>query len=314
MNTSTYKFDFNYENVEEPENMKQKFIDIISKVPRHGGYLSDLFLYKDFWYQPGFLEGVIVAQENFKARPNDIILCSGPKTGTTWLKALAIAIANKTCLDDKSTNPLIHSSPHECIPYLEVNLLEHKKSLYPQLPILATHIPYSALPETISNSGCKLVYICRDPKDVLVSMWHFMSNFMQDFRIEEAFELFSRGILHAGPYWDHVLEYWKASVENPERVFFMKYEDLRKETSLHVKKLARFMGFSFSLEEENDGLVEKVVEFCSFKNLSNLEAENKNFFRKGNVGDWRNFLSDEMVERIDNITHIKMKDSGFTFG
>ena len=38
---------------------------------------------------------------------------------------------------------------------------------------MATHIPYTSLPKSIISSGCKIIYIFRDPKDVIVSLWHF---------------------------------------------------------------------------------------------------------------------------------------------
>ena len=40
----------------------------------------------------------------------------------------------------------------------------------------------------------------------------------------------------------------------------------------HVKRLAEFMGYGFTDEEEKNGVVEKVVNICSFETLKNLEA------------------------------------------
>lgn len=38
--------------------------------------------------------------------------------------------------------------------------------------------------------------------------------------LEQEFKWFLDGKSMYGPYWDHVLEYLKVSVERPERVFF----------------------------------------------------------------------------------------------
>ncbi|KAF3338471.1 flavonol sulfotransferase-like protein [Carex littledalei] len=40
----------------------------------------------------------------------------------------------------------------------------------PSLRVLSTHIPYSILPDSITSSDCRIVYIWRDPKDVIYSL------------------------------------------------------------------------------------------------------------------------------------------------
>ncbi|XP_034672540.1 flavonol 3-sulfotransferase-like [Vitis riparia] len=104
--------------------------------------------------------------------------------------------------------------------------------------------------------------------------------------------------------------YWKASLEWPHRVSFLRYEDMKTDTIAHVKRLAEFMDHPFSLEEESQDEVNKVINLCSFENLSNLdvnmtgkssprsnfEVVNKAFFRRGEVADWENYLTAEMVD------------------
>ncbi|XWS37246.1 hypothetical protein CRYUN_Cryun19dG0027000 [Craigia yunnanensis] len=318
----------------ENEEFPKTFKEIISILPRRKSWflVNDLFQYQGFWYSSIFLEGGLLAQQQFQAQPSDIILCSAPKTGTTWLKSLTFAIITRTSFDD-STSPLLSKMPHDCVPFLEVDLV-HSSGLDnrdPGIPLLATHMPYSSLPRSIIDSGCKIVYICRDPKDAFVSLYHFVSR-QKEFKnietlpLDEAFELYCEGVSSYGPYWDHVLEFWRASLERADKILFLKYEEMREDTVLHVKKLAKFIGYPFSLEEEENELVEKIVKLCSFESLSNLEVnksgkhregtpkamENKVFFRKGKVGDWENYLTPEMAARLDLITVQKLSGSGLT--
>ena len=126
-----------------------------------------------------------------------------------------------------------------------------------------------------------------------------------------------------GPFWDHMLGYWKHSLENPQKVLFLKYEDLKKDTKTQVKKLAEFVGFPFTLEEERQGVVEEMIELCSLSNLRDLDVnkhgkfmpyfENKSYFRKGEVGDWVNHLSPAMVELVDKLVDEKLSSFGLTF-
>ncbi|KAJ0088409.1 hypothetical protein Patl1_32810 [Pistacia atlantica] len=90
--------------------------------------------------------------------------------------------------------------------------------------------------------------------------------------------------------------------------------------------MAEFMGYPFSLEEEKEGKIQDIVQLCSFENMSNLEisktgkypsdsilVELKTFYRKGGIGDWKNCLTPEMVERLDKITEHKMGEFGLSF-
>lgn len=89
-----------------------------------------------------------------------------------------------------------------------------------------------------------------------------------------------------------------------------------RDTAFYLKKLAEFIGYSFSLEEEKEGEVQKVIRLCSFENLSNLEVNKTKrsvFFRKGEVGDWENLLTLEMGERLDKIMEKKLSGSGLIF-
>lgn len=52
---------------------------------------------------------------------------------------------------------------------------------------------------------------------------------MADPPLEEAFEMFCNGVHAFGPHWDHVLGYWKASKERPDKFWFLKHEDLQGE-------------------------------------------------------------------------------------
>ncbi|CDY39905.1 BnaA09g14870D [Brassica napus] len=136
--------------------------------------------------------------------------------------------------------------------------------------------------------------------------------------------MFCRGLSSNGPYLDHVLTYWKAYQENPDQIFFLKYEKMRADPLLYVKRLAEFMGYGFTAEEEKEGIVDKVVNLCSFDTLKNLEPNqgeknmenrpssfaNSAFFRKGEIGDWKNYLTREMAARIDGLMVEKLKGSG----
>jgi hydroxyjasmonate sulfotransferase len=267
-------------------------------------------------------------ENSFKSRPDDIILASNPKSGSTWLKALAFAVTSRSRYD-LDNHPLLSRHPQDIVPFIEMFYpdkdLTHVETL-PSPRLLSTHIPFSLLPESLVASGCRIVYLCREPKDVFVSWWHFDNKISSERKtdLEVAFSMFCEGCSSYGPFWDHTLEYWRQHIATPDRVLFMKYEDMLLEPAKYVISLAKFLGVPFSDKEQEDGVPEEVVRLCRFENLSSLETNQigevtrrgdvvigrSAFFRKGKVGDWENHITQEMGRKLDRIVEEKLKGSG----
>ncbi|KAG1355196.1 Cytosolic sulfotransferase 16 [Cocos nucifera] len=276
----------------------------------------------------------MVAQEHFKARPTDVLLATYPKSGTTWLKALLFATVNRSPHTNSHT-PFATLGPHECVPFLEyqVYIKDHIPDLdvIPSPRLFATHIPFRSLPASVIDSGCKLVYLYRDPKDTFISLWHFANKFrakdnIKLWSLNEALEHFCNGISTFGPYWDHVLGYWNGHLERPQKVLFLKYEEIMQQPVVHLKRLAEFVGCPFTVDEEKEGGVEGIIRLCAFENLRHLEVnkigrtemvigsvDNSLFFRRGVVGDWVNHLTPEMARRLEETTASKFRGSGLSF-
>ncbi|KAJ9536275.1 hypothetical protein OSB04_un000547 [Centaurea solstitialis] len=312
------------------EKTLEEHKDLIETLPKGTGWrVRHLYNYNGFWLDPFAIITNLLLRTHFKSQPSDIFLASFMKAGTTWLKALMFSTINRHRYTN-SDHYLLHHSPQNTFPYIDN---EFDPSVgFTHLPpprLFATHFPQTLLPPCMTS--CKFVYVCRDPKDVLISKWHFMNKIrskdLPPLSLDEAFELFCQGVSDFGPFWEHVLSYWRASLDSPDKILFLKYEELKKQPEVELRKLAAFMGRPFTVEEEENGVVEEVVKMCSFENLSNLEVnktgitdlraikmENHLFFRKGEIGDWKNYLSEEMKNRIDKIMEEKLKGSGLVLG
>ncbi|KAG4211896.1 hypothetical protein ERO13_A02G130600v2 [Gossypium hirsutum] len=314
-----------YKNVDE----------LLPTLPRSKGWwLDQLLQYQGFWLSTYSVRGSMLIDDHFNPRPTDIIVATSPKCGTTWLRALVFSIINRNSFDF-SDHPLRKANPRDLVQFLEANIRGDGSTAsidgLPSPRLLSTHLPYSLFPECMTDdtSACRFVYICRDPKDVLVSKWHFANKLrpkgVPPLSLEEVFDLFCKGVSHYGPFWDHVLGYWKASLESPKKVLCLKYEDVKKEPLGCLRKVANFLGVPFTPEEENKEIVEEIVKLCSFENMSNQDVNksdtrsqenpisNSDFFRKGEVGDWVNHLSPQMSEILDQITEQKFQGTGFSF-
>ena len=316
------------------EKTREEFGIDLSQLPqtKQGWLKQGQTLYQGCWYPSRICPFIIAFQQNFHPQDQDIIFASNPKSGTTWMKALLFSIMNRTIYAPSET-PLLASSPHDLVPFFEFTLFNNPpkydiaKISSPRL--FATHLAYASLPNPVLSKS-RIIYLCRNPLDTIASFWHFLPRYYPNddpkLSLEHCIEAFCKGQSSFGPFWDHVLGFWTASLETPEKVLFLKYEDLWEDTTSQVKKLAEFVGFPFSDEEERCGVVEQIVDFCSIGNLKKLDV-NKNgklatmdgelggdiFFRKGEVGDWVNLLSPFMVESVNKVIKDKLSGSGLTF-
>ncbi|CAN6896021.1 unnamed protein product [Brassica oleracea] len=332
------------------DNISEETKSLISSLPWNKDCLGKLYNYQGCWYYPNTLQGVLNFQKGFKPQETDIILASFPKSGTTWLKALTIALFERLKNSSSSDvpHPLRSDNPHGILPFLELHL--YLKSSTPDLTelsssprLFSTHMPFHTLRVPFKDSSpCKFVYVCRDVKDVLVSHWHFRCAYFQNGLdksiLESSFESLCTGdgsfgpfwehslcsgVGYFGPIWEHVLSYWRGSLEDPKHVLFMRYEEMKSKPAAQVKRLAEFLGCPFTEEEEDQGCVDKILELCSLRNLSGLEINKTGkasnnmhhsiFFRKGEVGDFKNHLTPEMENKIDMIVEEKYKGSGLKF-
>ncbi|CAI0437818.1 unnamed protein product [Linum tenue] len=288
-----------------------------------------------FWFYADFKESMAAFRSDFQPRSDDVLVTSFPKTGTTWVMALCHNILHR---DDRvEDDVLTRMNPHELIPTLEVFFLtdQVQKDLVLESSgggrLLQTHLAYTCLPEAVKNSGrgSKIVHVTRNPKDTLVSMWHFYNKVFEcpaggtsPFPMEGAVESFCSGVLPWGPFYEHVVGYWEESKKRPDDVFFLKYEDLCRDPKEHVRKLASFLGKPFP-PVGDDEEVEKVLWLSSLGRLKELEVNknvvskltqipNSSFFRKGTVGDWKNYLTPQMAERVDQLTQLKLHGTGLS--
>lgn len=194
-----------------------------------------------------------------QAHDQDILLASMPKSGITWLKALVFSIVNRAKYDP-STSHLLASNSHEPVPFVEFTLYDKNKipelSDSPSPRLFSTHFPYASLPESIKRTKCRVVYICWNPSDSLVSFWHFAAGEGRlKWTMEEYGEKFCEGEVGFGPFWNHVLGYWKERLERQEKVLFLKYEDLKKTLFFKWKSLRNSLVYLFLWRKRNKGLL-----------------------------------------------------------
>ena len=245
------------------------------------------------------------------------------------VETLTFAIVNRRTFSSLEDHPLLKNISHELVPSFEHSV--YAVDIMDQIPlskmneprIFSSHIPFPSLAKSVKESNCKIVYISRNPFDTFVSYWIFGNKLrskipsLPTLRLEEAFESYCKGISSFGSFWDHNLGYLKESIARSNKVLFVKYEDLTEDPIFHVKKIAKFLGYPFNQEEENNKVIENIINLCGFEKMKELEVNKsgthreqidyKFFFRNAKVGDWKKYLSPSMEEKLSKIVDEKLR-------
>ena len=110
--------------------------------------------------------------------------------GTTWVRELLWQIYNDGAISDVHLGSRVFWL--EAHPLLSKRQSERPESsrdskpvidLLPSPRLLVSHLPYDVIPTGKDDSTtCKYVYIARNPKDVAVSLYHFLLSFESDSR------------------------------------------------------------------------------------------------------------------------------------
>ena len=267
--------------------------------------------------------------KNWEFKPDDVCLAVFPKCGTNWMLD-TLTLLRSDCDFEKAQGEfesdglvvldipfLFDSLKQDGVPVDKI-FASMEKASSPRLII--THLPFSLLPENMINT-CKVVLCLRNPKDTVVSKYHFskkvkVTGYVGDF--PPFFDLFMDGLDLYGPYFEFMKEAW--SKREHENVCIVFYEDMKKNMVSCLRKLAKFLGKDFT-----DEVLEKAADYLDFANtkkrnvsrpflkmLGKPEGEGS-VMRKGVVGDWKNHFTDDMIKRMDEAIEKHLKPIGLEF-
>ncbi|XP_034964420.1 sulfotransferase 6B1-like [Zootoca vivipara] len=287
--------------------MNRKRIEILDKMSADADKLAPedkLFTYKGILYPLAIckLEN-FQALETFDARTDDVILAGYPKTGTNWLETMLRDLefrAGKYTEEEYKRRMAIEEEL-AVPPRLEFGDLDAIKRMtkLPSRRIIVTHLPPLLLPKSIFKNKAKILALTRNPKDTMVSYFHFSNNFsaFPNATWDAYFRDFMNGKVCWGSYFDHVSE-WDKYIDD-ENVMGICYEELKEDIHSGLQKIAKFCGFSVTEEE-----IKSVVEECSFKAMKQKSIETHGafgdaLFRKGSVGDWKSLFSESQNQEMD---------------
>ncbi|KAL8594615.1 hypothetical protein ACOMHN_011355 [Nucella lapillus] len=282
------------------------------RVPDAAGKTLLLMEYgpEPYYGAPDLSQEVMEDVHNIPIRDDDVILCSYPKSGCHWLWEMTRLLrAGTTDMEvvEKENYMMEFTSQDELI------------KLPPQR-IFNTHFFFRQLPQKVQDGKIKMLFLYRNPKDVAVSFYNHHRKF-HEYEYQGEFGdyltgLFLPGKTDFGSFFAYNRDWERVMDSRPDlSVFRVSYEELQADAFHKAKELAEFLGSS-----ADDDTIRDIVEKCSFGSMQ--ERKGKDWaavygepvmYRKGKVGDWKNWLTVAHSEMMDRVIEEEMKGSRFRF-
>jgi aryl sulfotransferase len=252
--------------------------------------------------------------DGFRFRDGDIVISTPPKCGTTWMQMLCALLVFDTA---DLPRPLTEISPWvDATTYDTAAILAGLES-QDHRRFVKTHTPLDGLP---SEAGVTYVCVGRDPRDAMLSFEHAMANIHPDAIAAggldqqagpppsedplERFREWADAEFTPGSAWfgvtlanlvHHVRTFWDHR-DSPQVALF-HYADLKADLPGQLVRLAAVL--AIDLPRQRIGELAGAATFEGMRNRADelapgvdakLWRSNKDFFRAGTSGQWRDLL------------------------
>ncbi|XP_066585148.1 sulfotransferase 1E1-like [Prorops nasuta] len=281
----------------------------------------------------------------FEARKDDTWVISYPRSGTTWTQELVWLLSNNLDFETARKKYLserfpflefsMFNHPEVTKEFLEMNKFDSKKKelvleiakpgyevleVAPSPRFIKSHFPFSLLPG-ILESGCKIVYVARNAKDVAVSWYHLNKDiktqgYQGDF--PTFWNYFQNHLTPWSPYWEHLKEAWNN--RNHPNVLFIFYEEMQQDLIASIKKIAKFLK-----KEYTDKEIETLADYLHIQNFRSNPMVNSSelkdcniitagaFVRNGTSGSWQDTFTPELENKANLWIEENLKGTDFRF-
>lgn len=254
---------------------------------------------------------------NFKFRPDDIVVATYAKSGTTWMQQ----ILGQLIFNGAEGIDVSHLSPWvdlRIMPPEAIAGLEH----IPHRRFLKTHLPVDAL---VFSPKAKYLYVGRDGRDMIWSLYNHHANANQHWydalnntpgrlgppiekppaSIHDYYQQwFARDGHPFWPFWENVRSWW--AVRDLPNVKLVHFNELKADLAGSIRSIARFLDIPI-----DEAKFPAIVEHCSFDYMKShaelsvplggalWEGGATTFINKGTNGRWRDTLSAEEVRAYE---------------
>ncbi len=261
------------------------------KIPRLFHKLDILFKEKEEFFSPSI---------------NDIYLVSYPRSGSTWLRVMLAEIMFGRSGD--SLMELLFFMP-------EIGETKYIGEVIRTKPyIVKTHENFSIWPQ--KKNIKKVIYLIRDPRDVLISWYRFQSARFYKFDFDQFMLDALTGRMYPGSWQNHVDSWTEESIRKHDLdICLIKYEDLINDNFNELQKIIHFIGIDRDNKKIQEAIDKSSKEIMKKKEQLGLwkgaQYEKMKFIGQATSGQWKESLSDVQVKFVVSYTERQMKRFGY---
>lgn len=250
--------------------------------------------------------------KDMTCRSDDIFLCAYAKAGTHWVWEIANML---------TTGKLQYLTQIKEEAMMEFHYPEEFDNLASPR-ILNTHLPFRCLPTDVSDKRLRVIFVQRNPKDVAVSLYNHMAKMSPENQQKTFRDHLS--CMNEYQIWFKYTRPWEKAIEdNPDiPIHSVYYESLKKNPEEEITRLSKFLG-----QDRDEKFIAEVAKMCSFTNMKKANDDSKDIskyqdafgkllrgmYRKGEIGDWKNWFTVALNEEFDVLYAELMKDSKFKY-
>jgi aryl sulfotransferase len=251
---------------------------------------------------------------DFEFRDDDIIIATYAKSGTTWVQQIIAQLLfdGAKDLETAEMSPWMDLRiPPKDVKLPIISAQTHRR-------FLKTHLPVDAL---VFSEKAKYVYIGRDGRDVVLSMYNHHANANDTWydalnntpgrvgppieeppdSITQYFHDWLDGNGHPWwPFWENTRTWW--ATRDLPNVYFLHFQNLKSDMPGAIRDLARFLEIPINEDKWVD-----ILLHCSFDYMKANATKSvplggafwdggaETFIHKGVNGRWRDVLNEDEV-------------------
>ena len=237
---------------------RKAYMERVGQKLATGAYLELLESEGETVNSAGFKQAAFAG---YKPGPQDIIVSTYPKSGTNWIMNICQEIAWHGDAEFEHINSAI-PWPDSTMktPVATLQDLSMAERSAAGLRVIKSHLEAAYVPY---SERAKYIVVVRDPKDVLVSAYHFENRFFE-MMVGDRVPLnsFVDGFLAKRfiyiDWADHTAGWW--AIRHQPNLLFLFFEEMKADLSGTVQKTADFLGVALSAEAFG-----KVAEKSSYR-------------------------------------------------